>query len=223
MEYKRGTKKNIPIGTRFGMLVVIGDGDKFIAKCGKSYRGLLCQCDCGTIKNIRVNHLLRGAIKSCGCPRPRRVVNNKKLHNQWRAMIWRCTGDNTIDFKRYKGRGITVCDEWRHSYNNFVNWALSSGWENGLMLDRIDNDGNYTPDNCRFVEPWLSVANRGVARMVEFDGEMVSLSIILHDMNLMEHYANISARLYRGKSLLGAIISQYQLNAKKRRLANATM
>ena len=215
MEYRRGLKKDIPIGSKFGMWTVIGDGDRFVAPCGKSYRGLLCKCDCGVVRSVRVGTLLRGATNSCGCLRPRRIVQNKKLHGQWSGMILRCENPKAKEYERYGGRGISICKEWRYSYNTFAQWALDHGWEKHLWLDRVDNNGNYTPDNCRFIEGWLSTANRSVARMVEFDGENIALGVLMRRLNMVRDYRNIYANILRGRSALGAIIMQIQLNKKK--------
>ena len=79
--------------------------------------------------------------------------DNKKLANVWQTMKQRCFNEKRDRFKDYGGRGITVCEEWRYSFEPFAKWALENGYHDGLQLDRIDNDGDYCPDNCRWVTP----------------------------------------------------------------------
>lgn len=74
-----------------------------------------------------------------------------QLYNLWRNVTRRCHQPTATDFHNYGGRGISVCDEWRMDGRAFVDWAIANGWKPGLEIDRIDNDGNYEPSNCRFV------------------------------------------------------------------------
>ena len=92
------------------------------------------------------------------------------LHAVWDRMKRRCYNPRYEHFERYGGRGITVCDEWRDDFKAFYDWAVSNGYENGLTLDRADNDGNYTPDNCRWVTQKEQSNNRASCRMITRDG-----------------------------------------------------
>lgn len=85
------------------------------------------------------------------------------LYSVASSMRDRCDNPNSPDFHWYGGRGITVCDEWRRSRRAFIAWALANGWRPGLQIDRIDNDGPYSPGNCRFVSPAANSANRRCA------------------------------------------------------------
>ena len=86
-------------------------------------------------------------------------AENSKLYNLWRTMIHRCENDKRAKYKDYGARGICVCEEW-HDVNTFMEWAFKNGYKEGLQLDRIDNDGNYEPSNCRWVTPKENSRNR---------------------------------------------------------------
>lgn len=82
------------------------------------------------------------------------------LYNRWRCMKKRCYNQNTSEYERYGGRGITVCEEWINSSDAFIEWALSHGYKEELQIDRIDNNKGYSPDNCRWVTPKVNMNNR---------------------------------------------------------------
>jgi hypothetical protein len=75
-------------------------------------------------------------------------------------MKQRCYNKNLVRYSDYGGRGIRICDTWMASFQEFYDWAIANGWQAGLQIDRIDNDGNYEPDNCRFVTPQVNSMNR---------------------------------------------------------------
>lgn len=127
-----------------------------------------CICACGVKKAFHANHLLRGRTKSCGCLR--REVSKAKAtthgrsktlaHGRWAAMHERCRAPNSYAFKWYGARGIKVCKRWSGSHG-FANFLADMGERpDGYSLDRIDNDGDYEPGNCRWATPTEQVANR---------------------------------------------------------------
>ena len=114
--------------------------------------------------------------KSCGCEGSRATIgDNRRTHGMsgtklqfvYGMMLSRCSNPNVKGYSNYGGRGIRVCDEWRNSAAAFFKWALSNGYAEGLQLDRIDNDGNYEPVNCRFVTPSQNSLNRRPKRKAE--------------------------------------------------------
>ena len=144
-------------GQRFGNLTVIGLDDK------KQTRRTfwICECDCGNITSSRSDGLLSGAKKSCGCRKARVSAENvsknhkhkqsgTRLYCIWQGMKARCYNPHDTRFDRYGGRGIKVCDEWKADFQNFFLWALENGYSETLQIDRIDNDGDYCPDNCKW-------------------------------------------------------------------------
>ena len=117
---------------------------------------------CPFCLNIIERRLSNGEInKSCGCKESKQVRNNykhgetdTKVYYIWCTMKSRCTNANNGDYKNYGSRGILICPEWTDKLNGYINfrdWALSNGYEKGLSIDRINNDGNYEPANCHFV------------------------------------------------------------------------
>lgn len=182
-------------GQVYGKLTVIREAEKLTLPCGQINRTVLCKCSCGNEKVVRLAQLIRGRVKSCGCQL--HGWSRTKLHNTWRAMMARVRSDNHINHNRYKDRGITVCKEWQ-KFIPFKEWALSHGWRDGLTLDRIDNNGNYSPSNCRFVTQVENANNREITTKIEYNGNLVSLSLLLHQKNIRNHYPAILGRIKRG-------------------------
>ena len=110
--------------------------------------------------------------KSCGCsPYLTNKGNTKhgktksRLFRIWSGMKFRCLNSNNKDYKNYGGRGISICDEWINNFENFYKWSSVNGYKHDLSIDRINNDGNYTPDNCRFVTNMINSQNRRINKL----------------------------------------------------------
>ena len=132
-----------------------------------------CVCDCGRVKDICLQSLTSGVSKGCGCERPWRRGRNP-LVGIYGNMVNRCYNVKSINYERYGGRGIRVCPEWRESRKEFYRWAKPL-YSKGLQLNRIDNNGNYTPGNCNFVEPKHNVRNRSNTVFLRVNGVRMSL------------------------------------------------
>lgn len=108
----------------------------------------------------------------------------KKIHLAHKNMIDRCYNQNNFSYKHYGGRGISVCDEWKNSRSSFVQWALASGHKIGLSLDRIDTEGDYSPDNCRWATLREQLLNQRRNHLITHNGVTKPLSLWAEEIGI---------------------------------------
>lgn len=173
------------IGKRFGSLTVV-------SRCENTAKGKcrwMCVCDCGTLKAkpVTTSDLLSGKVRSCGCLYKISNKGRNKTHGLsqsrifgiWSGMLQRCRKHHN-----YVGRGITVCNEWLHDFKAFYDWSMANGYKENLTIDRIDNDGGYTPENCRWVDMKVQQNNRRNNRIVNYFGINFTISELAQKLNI---------------------------------------
>ena len=175
-------RKRKHIKERYGRLLVLHEDP--VVKCK-----WICQCDCGTVKSIAVSSLRSGRSKSCGCYcsdvlvkiRTTHGQSKTKIYNIWVSMLSRCRNKNFPLYKNYGGRGIKVCERWL-IFENFL--ADMGDKPDGMTIDRINNDGNYEPSNCRWAT-WIDQANnKRTTRFVVYNGMKLSLAQWARKLNI---------------------------------------
>jgi hypothetical protein len=171
------------LGQKFGRLTPIRKTQEASRKTGQKRieEKWLCQCDCGKQVEVFRAALLRNVpvpTRSCGCLSVEKTKERSKthgesktrLHNMWENIKTRCNNPNSTNYSYYGYRGIKICDEWENDYMAFRDWALKNGYKDDLTIDRIDADGNYTPENCRFLTMEKQNNNRRSNEYIEVDG-----------------------------------------------------
>jgi hypothetical protein len=167
-----------PIGTTIERWTVVSEA-VFI----KKHWYYFCRCQCGKTKPVRVNHLSSRDIKSCGClTKQVTTARNFKhggnvrgqrttLYSVFVGMIYRCENHNAESYINYGARGISVCNEWRYDFPRFEKWALENGYRKDLTIERKDNNGNYSPQNCTWVPFELQARNKRNNHYLKLFGE----------------------------------------------------
>ena len=200
------------LGKRFGRLVVLEEVEK-----KNNQRMFRCLCDCGNEKIIAGSRL-RGGTQSCGCLHREQLIKRNTKHggtkdrlfHVWQNMKKRCYNPNEREYKNYGGRGIEVCEEWRHNYVAFREFMLSEGYDKDAKrgeytLERIDKDGNYCPENCCLKTIQQQAYNRTDNHLEEYKGEIKTLAEWAAEYNI--EYNLLFRRLKRGWAMEEALLS----------------
>lgn len=167
-------------GKRYGKLMVV----KRMANRDKAVTVWECKCDCGNTTIVTSANLRSGRTKSCGCLRgivskqkaTTHGMSKSKLYYIWSDIKQRCYQKNNPAFKFYGGRGIKMCNEWFKSYERFMKWAEINGYHEGLTIERIDVNGDYCPDNCKWIQLSEQAQNRRSNILIDYNGESHCLS-----------------------------------------------
>ena len=184
------------VGKKQNKLTILGHFKK--GKNKSNY--FICQCECGRIAEIRANHLLNDNQETCGRYHKKYQDSQigAKIYSAWNGMIQRCYSTKSHKYYAYGARGITVCEEWRNSYDAFYKWAIENGYEIGLWIERIDNNGNYCPENCKWATRKEQMRNTRRNRFIEYNGETRTLSEWCEILSLP--YGTMNSRINRGYS-----------------------
>ena len=201
----KNPKAKIVAGDSFGRLTIIKELEK------ENYnRQFLCKCDCGNETQVDSSKLLSGNTKSCGCLKSELLTKNNKTHGMsgtkiysvWESMKQRCLNKNDKSYSNYGDRGIKICKEWLE-FEPFYEWAIENGYREGLMIDRVDNDGNYEPDNCQWVKRKTQNNNRRNNRNITFEGKTKTMAQWSRDLEI--NYGTLKYRLNNDWSVKKAL------------------
>lgn len=212
--------------TRFGRLSVIGEASPYRnEKTGRDYRMALCRCDCGTEKRVSPSKLVHGVIVSCGCYAAERASKNNRTHGLtgtpewvcWVAMKGRCFNPKAQGYENYGGRGITVCDRWRGSFEAFLE-DMGARPSLDHSIERNDVNGNYEPGNCRWATSLEQGSNKRNNRLVEVRGQKMTLAEACRLSQLNRN--SILARIEGGMAVEDALFSPPDRSQGSRRKSN---
>ncbi|UXO94085.1 hypothetical protein Pan5_43 [Pseudanabaena phage Pan5] len=187
------------LGQKYGRLLVVS----FIS-IEKRHAIWLCKCECGNYTNSRGSALIGGHKLSCGCITKERLTKHNlyssPLYKVWSGIKTRCNPKTSKikDRKYYSDLGISVCDSWKSDFLSFYNWAINNGWVKGMHIDRINQNGDYSPDNCRVVTRIQNGNNRRDNRNITLNGKKKSIAEWSRELNIK--YTTIKARLDKGLS-----------------------
>ena len=214
-------KKNVT-GDIYGRLEIIGD-----APYRTKDRRVYVRCSCGTTKDVLLGDLRRGDTVSCGCFLKEAITKHgdahARLYRTYNAMLNRCYLPTTESFQNYGGRGITVCSEWRTSYETFRSWALSNGYSDDLTLDRKNVNGNYEPDNCRWATRVTQQRNRranstgsstyiGVSHCKQTGKWIAMIKINRLQKNLGRYSTELEAAIARDQYIVENKLTDFTMN-----------
>lgn len=153
-------------------LKIIEEGERHITPKGQRLKTYILICFCGKEFKALKGNVDKGHTKSCGCMKSPNFhgLQDTPIHNTWDSMIQRCTNIKNRQYRNYGARGIKVCDDWR-DFMTFYKWSIVNYWAPKMELDRIDNDGDYTPSNCRWVTHSANNRNKRNNRLLTYNGE----------------------------------------------------
>lgn len=214
------------IGETFEKLKVIEYYGYTQGKTGVIYHQWRCQCECGNEKIVATHTLMSGHCKSCGClshaaknPSHTHNMANTRLYNIWRSMKGRCYTKSNTMYKHYGNRGITVCNEWRgkNGFINFYNWSMENGYNPNTKgtecsIDRIDVNGNYEPDNCRWVDSYAQANNKTNTVRHEINGEYLTIREISEKYNFP--YKLLKGRIDNKETVYQALYGDHDIGTK---------
>lgn len=198
------------VGKKYGEWTILG----YAPKVNRMKR-VKCQCSCGKICERYFKHLKSGASKSCGhqnwkenCRQIGKGnlkytnfnVADTRLYSTWKNMKKRCYCKNNERYKNYGARGIKICDEWLNDFMSFYNWAINNGYKENLTIDRINNDGNYEPNNCRWATAKQQANNRRklkTSRYLTYKNKSQTVTEWCKEYNI--NYSTLSCRINKLK------------------------
>ncbi len=208
------------IGKKFGKLLVL----ELSEYRGKNNRDkyYICQCDCGEVMRALGTALRRKERPTLNC---KKCGNKKKekhgmvgsrLYKIWDGMKQRCLNENDVSYHYYGGRGVKICDEWldeKVGMLNFKDWSLTNGYNESLTIDRINNNGDYEPSNCRWVDMKVQANNKSINKLITYKGVTKTLSQWAEEYNVP--YVTFVKRINYGWDIERALNDEVTQKRKK--------
>lgn len=211
-------------GERFGRYTVVCRADDKVSPSGRHRTMWTCRCECGNVKDVLGFSLTGGHVVSCGCYKAELkrkaltthggTVGGKptRLYKVWDGMKARCYNPKKTYYPIYGGRGITICDEWRYSFEAFRDWSLANGYAEGLTIDRIDNDGPYSPENCRWATIKEQNSNKSSNHYLTYNGETKTIMQWAEATGFTFHA--LLARMSKGMTVEEALLTPLKTKGK---------
>ena len=198
------------IGKKFGKWTVIS----FSYKDNYNHPFYKCKCECGCVKDVDIYRLKYGHSLACArCRYDEKIVPSyiKRLRRIYYNIKQRCYNPKFPKFNDYGGRDISVCDEWKNNIDSFIKWALENGYKDEFSIDRINNDGNYCPENCRWADNETQANNKRTNHYIIYKGKKYTVTTFCKAFNLnrdiinqrINRYGYTNPELLLKKSLTG--------------------
>ena len=188
---------------------------------GYAKKQFICMCDCGRETRVNPSFVIKGTVKTCGdheCEFHKQVMHtvgvkhgkyNSPVYKRWQGMKDRCYNPNSTHYKNYGGRGIKICDEWKNDFPAFEKWAMENGFKKELSIDRIDVNGDYCPENCRWVDAKTQAANKRI-KLVYYDIDGVQDTISGWSKRTGVATGTLRKRMLRGMTMREAITNTWE-------------
>lgn len=188
------------IDKKFGRLTVIRRANDWISGNNRIvvYE---CSCSCGNTRVVPGYRLRSGQTRSCGCISTKHHGKRDypRLYETWKNMKRRCSDPSNKRWENYGGKGVKVCDEWNRDFKAFRDWSFSHGYQDNLTIDRIDINGDYCPENCRWADAITQQNNTSRNAWVVIRGEKMTLANAARKLNLS--YSTVAHRYQRGQEI----------------------
>lgn len=210
-------------GKQFGRLTVIERVDTNATNVGARW---LCKCSCGNQKIIKSASLVTGKTKSCNCIRDEKAAKRMTTHGKsktllyeiWQSIKQRTGNENNKDYKNYGGRGIFMAEEWKNDFIAFEEWALKSGYEKHLTIERIDVNKGYFPENCTWIKNELQWINKRNTNLYFYKGEVKDIRYFSEKYNI--NYNTLRSRINNHKWPIEKAIETEVKNSGAKGLSN---